>query len=211
MHEIIQKAWKLQGSVRVRGKARANYVYEFDNVEDMQFLVDEGPWAIQNKLLVMEFWTPNLVLSEHTVTKCPLWVQIWGLPLEYLTTANAVAIRSLVGHAIHVDSTDQGIRNLRYLRVQVNLDPHKPFLMGFYIQLANGRIIWIQLRYERVFRICRKCGCIGHIDRDCKKGRAEVQLAVDEQKAEFKRRLFCSLLVDHSHPLFVSEAAAFLH
>lgn len=44
-----------------------------------------------------------------------------------------------------------------------------------------------------------------------KKGRAEVHMMVDEQKATFRRRFHCTSLVDHSHPLFVSEPAAFLH
>lgn len=133
MQDTIQKAWKLQGNVTVRGKSKSNYVFEFENVEDMQCLIDEGPWAVQNKLLVLDYWTPNLILDEHKVVECPLWLQIWGLPLEYLTTANAVAIGSLVGHVIHVDFSDQGIRILRYLRAQVTINPHKPLLMGFYI------------------------------------------------------------------------------
>lgn len=210
MHELIQKAWSLQGAVQVRGKAGPNYIFEFTNAEDMQFMIDEGPWAVQNKLLVLDYWTPNLILQEHRVTECPLWIQIWGLPLEYQNSANATCIGSLVGHSMHVDFTDQGIRNLRYLRVQMTVNPHEPLLMGFYAQLDDGRTIWIQLRYERVFRICMKCGCIGHINRDCRKGRAEIQHAIDIQKAEFRRRFHCTSLVDHSHPLYTSEAAAFL-
>lgn len=107
----------------------------------MQFLVDEGPWAVRNKLLVLDYWTPNLILSKHTVVECPIWIQIWGLPLEYHSSANAASIGSLAGQTLHVDFTDQGIRNLRYLRVQVNIDPHSPLLMGFYAHLDNGSTI----------------------------------------------------------------------
>lgn len=211
MQEIVTKAWSLQGEVTVRGKAGPNYIFEFSNSEDMQFLTDEGPWAVQNKLLVLDYWTPKLILQEHKVVECPIWVQIWGLPLKYQSSANAASIGSLIGHPVHVDFSDQGIRNLRYLQVQVSLDPHKPLLMGFYAHLDNNRTIWVQLRYERVFRICHRCGCIGHIARDCRKGCSEIQTAIEAQKAEFRRRFHCANHVDPSHPLFTNEAVAFLH
>lgn len=193
MQTIIDKAWSLQGSVRVRGKAGSNYIFEFDNIADMQFLAEEGPWAVQNKLLMLDYWVPNLILTQHQVTECPIWVQIWGLPLEHLSTANAVNIGSLIGHPLNVDFSDQGIRNLRYLRVQVNIDPHAPLLMGFYVHLDNNRKVWVQFRYERVFRICHKCGCIGHIKKDCKKKPSEIQHAIDIKKLDFRRRFDCVL------------------
>lgn len=118
-----------------------------------------------------------------------------------------------VGYAygpVHaVDFQDQGFQNLRYLWVRVQIETVQPLMMGFYLKLDNGVTIWIQFRYERVFRICQKCGCIRHIARDCTKPKEHVQAAIDVHKDEIRRRYRCPGLVNHSYPLFVSEAAAF--
>lgn len=35
MQDIITKAWSLQGEVRVKGQVGTNYIFEFDNIQDM--------------------------------------------------------------------------------------------------------------------------------------------------------------------------------
>ncbi|KAF7838845.1 Pyruvate carboxyltransferase [Senna tora] len=139
----INKYWLMQDQVRVVGRKKNTFVLEFNNPFDMNFMVEEGPWEVQNKLLVLDHWQPNVILDEYKVVSFPLWVEFWGFPLEYYSSYVAEHVGELVGEVVQVDFSDQGFRNLRYLKVRVNIDPSKPLLMGFYVLLDNGRAIWI--------------------------------------------------------------------
>ncbi|KAF7822169.1 hypothetical protein G2W53_027624 [Senna tora] len=170
---------------------------------------NEGPWAIQNKFLVMKPWQPNLILEKFSLNAVPVWVEFWGFPLEYYTASVADLVGSMVGDVLQVDFSDQGIRNLRYLRVKVELDHSLPLLMGFYVHLDDTRSIWIQCRYERMFRICKQCGCLGHVAKDCKKSRRSVQASVAAQKEALRQRFDAVTFMDLDSPLFINEAIMF--
>lgn len=81
--------------------------------------------------------------------------------------------------------------------------------MGVYILLDNQRTIWVQFRYERIIRICRQCGCLGHIAKDCLKSNAHVQATIDEQKRIIRQRFNVSTFCDVTSALFTPSAVAF--
>ncbi|KAF7807377.1 Pyruvate carboxyltransferase [Senna tora] len=209
LQNIINRVWNLQHPVRVVGRSKNVFAFEFGCDLDKEIIHHEGPWAIQNKFLVMQSWQPNLILKKHTLNSVPVWVEFWGFPLEYYTSDIAELVGSMVGTVLQVDFSDQGFRNLRYLRVKVEVDRSIPLLMGFYVLLDDDRTIWIQCRYERMFRICRQCGCIGHVAKDCKKTRRRAQAAVKAQKEALRQRFDTVSFMDLESPLFVNEAMAF--
>ena len=42
-----------------------------------------GPWSINGALLIFELWEPNRPINSHYISNTPIWVQLWGLLLEY--------------------------------------------------------------------------------------------------------------------------------
>ncbi|KAF7839773.1 uncharacterized protein G2W53_008255 [Senna tora] len=135
----------------------------------------------------MQSWQPNLILEKYTLNSVPVWVEFWGFPLEYYTVDIVELVGSMVGNVLQVDFSDQGLRNLRYLRVKVELDRSLPLLMGFYVLLDDDRTIWIQCQYERVFHICKQCGYIGHVAKDSMafhkfKGRRTTKIHVEVEQ-----------------------------
>ncbi|KAF7841825.1 reverse transcriptase [Senna tora] len=209
LQNIINRVWNLQHPVRVVGRSKNVFAFEFGCDLDKEIIHHEGPWAIQNKFLVMQSWQPNLILEKHTLNSVPVWVEFWSFPLEYYTFDIAELVGSMVGTVLQVDFSDQGFRNHRYLRVKVEVDRSLPLLMGFYVLLDDDRTIWIQCRYERMFRICRQCGCIVHVAKDCKKTRRRAQAAIEAQKEALRQRFDTVSFMDLESPLFVNEAMAF--
>lgn len=56
--------------------------------------------------------------------------------------------------------------NIRYMRLQVEVDLRKSIPSGFLHKL-EGRKIWIQFQYEHMAEVCYKCGVIGHSKVTC--------------------------------------------
>ncbi|KAF7835779.1 Pyruvate carboxyltransferase [Senna tora] len=170
MEASIKEYWLLQDRVKVVGRKKNIFMFEFNNPFDRNFMAEEGPWAVQNKLLVLDHWQPNIILDEYRVAAFPIWIEFWGFPLEYYSSSVAEQVGRMAGEVLQVDFSDQGFRNLR---------------------------------------ICKQCGCIGHLARDCKKSRREVQEAVDEQKERIRDEFGFQCFIDYEYALFVHEAVAF--
>lgn len=48
------------------------------------------------------------------------------------------------------------------MRVKVRIDPWLPVIARFMLRLDDGSRVWIQCHYERVHKLCTRCGIIGH-------------------------------------------------
>jgi hypothetical protein len=54
--------------------------------------MDNGPWNIKDALLVVKQWPRELTNAEFILSTCAFWVQVHGLPLQNMTTINAIKI-----------------------------------------------------------------------------------------------------------------------
>ncbi|KAL2938803.1 Lipid A export ATP-binding/permease protein MsbA [Bienertia sinuspersici] len=57
----------------------------------------------------------------------------------------------------------------RYMQALVWIKPSKPLVPGCYIEYEPSNMLWVDFRYEGVFRFCNKCGRIGHTMSECNK------------------------------------------
>ena len=82
----------------------------------------------------------------------------------------------LMGIVERVDWEDKIPRNILFMRVKVKIDPWLPMIASFMLRLDDSARIWIQCRYERVHKLCTRCGLIGHIRGQCTHNMEEVEL-----------------------------------
>ncbi|KAF7841338.1 Endonuclease/exonuclease/phosphatase [Senna tora] len=199
----------LIGPVRVVGRVQRYYVIHFDIEEDRRQILNEGPWSVQGGLLSVFPWEPNLVLTRLLVTEVPIWVQLWDLPLEYQNPSMAAKIGSLMGEVREIDWAPTCPRNLRFLRIRVRIPIHTPLLMGVILRTDEGEHLWIQCRYERIFRLCRGCGRIGHLPHECDRNREQVDLTLDAQRQWIQEQYGNEFGTMVEQAYFVPEARRF--
>jgi hypothetical protein len=69
--------------------------------------MDNGPWNIKDALLVVKQWPHELTNAEVILSTCSFWVQVHGLPLQNMTTVNAIKIEKFIGDdVLDVDNGD---------------------------------------------------------------------------------------------------------
>lgn len=151
-------------------------------MDDLAHICSEGPWAIDKALLVLERWRPNLVIGNLQPNFISIWVQIHGLPLEYQYPELAKRTGQLMGIVEKVDWEDRIPRNVRFMRVKVRIDPWVPMIAGFMLRLDDGARVWLQCRYERVHKLCTRCGLIGHTRGQCTYSMDEVEVMLFKQR-----------------------------
>ncbi|KAH7855438.1 hypothetical protein Vadar_024853 [Vaccinium darrowii] len=74
-----------------------------DNFADREDLVHAGPWNVNGALLLLHHWEPDVPLHRLSFRTANMWIQIRGMPLEYMTPALAVRMGSLIGTVTTVD------------------------------------------------------------------------------------------------------------
>ena len=73
------------------------------------------------------------------------------------------------------------------MRVRVQIDPWLPLFVGFMLNLDDGTKQWIQCRYDRVFKVCTKCGLIGHKRTQCPISQEEIEYMIHRQRMRLEQ------------------------
>ncbi|GKC16259.1 RNA-directed DNA polymerase, eukaryota, reverse transcriptase zinc-binding domain protein [Tanacetum coccineum] len=58
------------------------YFCKFKSHDGMQTVIENGPWLVDNKPFFVQKWEPGLCMSKPELTKAPLWVKIFNVPLK---------------------------------------------------------------------------------------------------------------------------------
>ena len=126
------------------------------------------PWSIRCGHLVLKQWNPSLTWQEVPFTTSTLWVQVHGLPELWRSPENLRLIGGKVGSVVEVDlAGDEGGTWKRFIRIQIEVELHRPLLPGIFLPRNDLPHLWISLRYEKMANVCYRCGVIGHETHAC--------------------------------------------
>jgi hypothetical protein len=170
VYAALSKAWDFAIPFSFVALGPNKYLLKFSKKEHIDKINQQVTWNVNGCLLTLQQWSPTATLGEIASQKFPFWIQIHGLPLENMTTRNAIAIGKGLGDFLKVDdAADHPTPKFRsYLRVLADIDVHAPLKPGFQFRRDNGDHVWISLKYERLDIYCTSCGCIGHKKDSCR-------------------------------------------
>lgn len=134
-------------------------------------------------------------MAEHRMVSFPLWVQFWGLPLEYHIALVAESLGD-VGDIALKDNEISFASHIHYLRVRVHVDPVEPLVQNIRVRLGDNSFVWVDCKYETIFRSCAFCHVIGHTMQDCPFPAGDVfhtfSTFADKVNKMFGSRLVCT-------------------
>ncbi|KAI8003805.1 hypothetical protein LOK49_LG08G00095 [Camellia lanceoleosa] len=147
----------------------------------MHRIVDNGPYAIQGALLIVDYWKPELVFDRLIFDKMLVWVQLYGLPLECFTEEAGVSLGRAVGDVVKVDIDSFMPRNIRFLRLRVWVSLVNLLISGFFLKFS----------------------CALSFD--------EAQRQLDDNLREMGRRLHSPVMTQASYPMYSAAIRANAH
>ncbi|KAH7833400.1 hypothetical protein Vadar_005988 [Vaccinium darrowii] len=151
-------------------------------------VLNGGPWNFGNHLLALQRWVPGMKADQVQFHDMAFWVQIWGLPFEFVNRTIGEITGRKIGHFLAVDNRMVGGEKGKFIRVRVELPLDKPIKRGGFITLGSGTKYWVDYKYERLCRFCHYCGSINHEQSEC-----DVKKA-DEKDGTVKEGKFGSWL-----------------
>ncbi|KAG5556727.1 hypothetical protein RHGRI_007108 [Rhododendron griersonianum] len=105
---ICTSAWKTRAPFSVVPWGVNIFLFRFEEIEDKNEILKEGPWSMMNSLMVLKPLMEGSVVSDLVFSHCPFWVQIHGLPVEKMTRANAEIIGKRFGKLLALETSPEG-------------------------------------------------------------------------------------------------------
>ncbi|XWS61231.1 hypothetical protein CRYUN_Cryun07bG0108100 [Craigia yunnanensis] len=100
-------------------------------------------------------------------------------------------------------------RNLRYMRLKVWINPHAPLIAGCMLRMDDRVMHWVDFHYERVYKVCRRCGIIGHSSPYYPHLNPDIERMIGEQMEIINRRFNVNTRYDLQHVLFTNKIKTF--
>lgn len=136
--------------------------------EDEIFRVLAGkPWFFNNSFLILSRWSPEMKLQQLVFQHSPIWVKIWGLPLQFYSDEVGTKIGNSMGEFLDISMPGSGCREGRLMKILVNINITTPIRRGMKLKLDDGDPFWVEFRYEKLPTFCCYCGYLGHEQRSC--------------------------------------------
>lgn len=119
LNRRLHALWMLRSSFFVEGQIGNFYIIRFNHVLDRDYVVNNGPWSVDNSLLVADCWRPNLLLHELRLASFAVWVQVWGLPMEYHNAHIAESIGNTIGNVTSSGNNVLFSSTINFLRIRI--------------------------------------------------------------------------------------------
>ncbi|XP_023877292.1 uncharacterized protein LOC111989727 [Quercus suber] len=143
------------------------FQFKFNSKYQMEWVEKSGPWNFENNLLLLSRWKKGMTTANITFTHSPFWVQVWGLPFEFMFEDVGKEIGGKLGEVLEVDKHSWQADQAKFMRIRVNLPIQKSLRRGAHITNAKGERFWINFKYERLPTFCFICGKLGHDIKHC--------------------------------------------
>ncbi|XP_039007104.1 uncharacterized protein LOC120134738 [Hibiscus syriacus] len=165
MQRIVDQLWaKASHNTRVQvSLAGSNlYIFSFASKSVREWVLENGPWHIINKPLILRKWEPNLKRLSFDISKIPIWVHLYNIPLELFSQAGLSYIASGIGIPISMDSVTASKSMLEFAKVCVEIGVNDEIPKSVGIVLQDGQYSSVYVEIPWLPPRCKKCKIFGH-------------------------------------------------
>ncbi|XP_074373983.1 uncharacterized protein LOC141714359 [Apium graveolens] len=150
MKSKLADIWRPAMGISIKTLTEGLYLFQFFHKDDMQWMMNNGPWSFDNAILVT-----NTIPTGEDPTKVPLneaefWVQIYDLPTSFMTEAVRRQLGNFFGKFVSYDSTNNTSIWREYMRLKIRLDIRLPLKRRKKICRRDRTEFIVTCKYEKL-------------------------------------------------------------
>ncbi|KAG5239407.1 DUF4283 domain-containing protein [Salix suchowensis] len=156
-------------------------LFRFKTEEQMQTVLEKGPWLFGGKAIILQQWHPSYKFDKNKISKVPVWIRLTGLPFSMWNKTGLSLAASMVGRPLSCDAQTYNCTRLEYARLCVEIDAKLPKVTSFdIVSPSSTEPITVEVEYEWMPPHCTGCKLYGH---SCKKQQQRLEKGKDPQGA----------------------------
>ncbi|KAK5783457.1 hypothetical protein PVK06_037966 [Gossypium arboreum] len=142
--------------------------------EARDWVLDHGPWHIQNKPVIVRKWEPGEKRLDFDLHKLPVRVHLSHIPLELYTGIGLSYVASAIGVPLYMYTITVGQSRLAYAKVCVEIDANQinPRTIDIVFKDDSTGTVWVEVPWMP--QRCSKCSIFGYVDKGCPKKLKEI-------------------------------------
>ncbi|PPR95488.1 hypothetical protein GOBAR_AA25196 [Gossypium barbadense] len=142
--------------------------------EARDWVLDHGPWHIQNKPVIVRKWEPGKKRLDFDLHKLPVRVHLSHIPLELYTGIGLSYVASAIGVPLYMYTITVGQSRLAYAKVCVEIDANQinPRTIDIVFKDDSTGTVWVEVPWMP--QRCSKCSIFGYVDKGCPKKLKEI-------------------------------------
>lgn len=161
--------WRPAMGVTIKDLKSGLFLFQFYHNDDMQWVLNGGPWTFDNTLLVTSVIKQGEDPTKVLLVYADFWIQIYDLPVGFMSEAVGKQLSNFFGSFIQYDAKNNSNIWREFMRLRVRVDVGKPLKRKKKICKKDKTEVVVQCKYERLGDFCFVCGLLSHTERFCKK------------------------------------------
>nr|GFC20328.1 hypothetical protein [Tanacetum cinerariifolium] len=126
-------------------------LFKFASKASMDQVLEKGPWLIRKSPIILNKWTPSVSLKRGEVTKVPVWVKLYNVPVLAYSEDGLSLIATQIeipkpsdknAKANTIEENDDGFVEVKSRKKKKGADPR--LFGGLRLSKPNSKVIWQQ-------------------------------------------------------------------
>ncbi|KAF7126537.1 hypothetical protein RHSIM_Rhsim11G0143400 [Rhododendron simsii] len=164
VRSIAFRIWGKYGLKDVLSNEKGFFFFQFGAEGAYRQISEVGAWHFGNRLMVLQEWHPDMEFEKESLSKLPLWIQLYNVPLQYWSEEGLSYIASGIGKPLYADEMTESSKRISYAKICVEVDVHSELPHSIDLLTSAGRMITIGVKYPWRPLRCVACNVFGHSD-----------------------------------------------
>lgn len=135
----MKECWSTKGLISLVTLPREFLIFKFQFEEDLQNVIELGPWFLEKKGLLIKRWDNNFTLEYENFNLIPTWVSLLGLHPSCWHASVITKIEKVIKTLVTIERATQLRQNLIDVRFIANIDISKLLRKEIKILTKDGR------------------------------------------------------------------------
>ncbi|GJT75530.1 reverse transcriptase domain-containing protein [Tanacetum coccineum] len=175
----VSNTWRKFGFEKITRNDDGVYLFKFASKSGMDQVLEKGPWMIRKSPIILNKWSPSVSLKKGEVTKVPVWVKLYNVPVLAYSEDGLSLIATQIGKPIMLDAFTSSMcveswGRISFARALIEISAHsvlkKEVTMAISDDEGDGYTKEvIRVVYEWKPPHCVNCQSFGHDPNLCPK------------------------------------------
>ncbi|GJY68020.1 reverse transcriptase domain-containing protein [Tanacetum coccineum] len=179
VQQYVSNTWRKFGFEKITRNDEGVYLFKFASKSGMDQVLEKGPWLIRKSPIILNKWTACVSLKKGEVTKVPVWVKLYNVPVLAYSEDGLSLIATQIGKPIMLDAFTSSMcveswGRISFARALIEISASsvlkKEVIMAVPEEEGDGYIKEVvRVEYEWKPPHCVDCQSFGHETNLCPK------------------------------------------